>query len=151
MQDDKRNKDKKHAAVMPTKVPSPASAAPEKNKKLRRGEGFQGSSQEQQKVEDPRKHVKKPTRLPVMTQRVDEKETGGKGAKANRKLPQGKNVNTARNLSREERSTAASMRQFEQMDRKTESIAKSQQRKDKQHTEDQEWEARMIQDLIDNS
>jgi hypothetical protein len=43
------------------------------------------------------------------------------------------------------------MRQFEQMDHKTESIAKSQQRKDKQHTEDQEWEARMMQDLIDNS
>jgi hypothetical protein len=63
------------------------------------------------------KNVNKPTRLPVMTQRV-EKEAGGKGAKANRKLPQGKTVNTARNLSREERSTAAAMRQFEQMDRK---------------------------------
>ena len=127
------------------------SKAPRKNNKmLRHGEGFQGSSQEQQKAEAPCKKNKKPRRMPVMTQRVEEKEEGGKDSKANRPPPQGKAVNTGSKISREERSTVASMRQFDQMDRKAESSTKLQQRKDRRHTEDQELEASIIQDLIDN-
>ena len=42
------------------------------------------------------------------------------------------------------------MRQFDQMDRKAESSAKSQQRKDRRRTEDQDLEASIIRDLIDN-
>jgi len=51
--------------------------------------------------------------MSVMTRRVEEKEEGGKDSKANRKLPQGKVVNTESNLSREERSTVVYVRQID--------------------------------------
>ena len=54
------------------------SKAPRKNnQKPRHGEGFQGSSQEEHKAEAPCKKNKKPRRMPVMSQRVEEKEEGG--------------------------------------------------------------------------